>query len=69
MEIPGYLTSDQVAARLGINRQSVYNLVSRVADFPKPEKIGRASVWPEAAVDKWRTEHPARTRRGGDASD
>ena len=43
MEIPGYLTSDQVAARLGITRQSVYNLVNRVADFPKPEKIGRAS--------------------------
>ncbi|WP_406123050.1 helix-turn-helix domain-containing protein [Streptomyces canus] len=69
MEIPGYLTSDQVAARLGINRQSVYNLVNRVADFPKPEKIGRASVWPEAAVDDWRAKHPARSRRGSVATD
>lgn len=62
MDIPGYLTTDQVAARLGINRQSVYNLVNRVADFPRPEKIGRASVWPEAAVDEWRARHPARRR-------
>lgn len=62
MEIPGYLTSDQVAERLRINRQSVYNLVSRVPDFPKPVKIGRASLWPEAAVDAWRAKHPARTR-------
>lgn len=62
MEIPGYLTSDQVAARLGINRQSVYNLVNRVADFPKPTKIGRTSLWQEAAVDEWRAKHPARRR-------
>lgn len=68
MDIPGYLTSDQVAARLGIARQSVYNLVNRVADFPKPTKVGRASLWPEAAVDEWRTKHPARTGRGGGAS-
>lgn len=69
MDIPGYLTSDQVAARLGIARQSVYNLVNRVADFPQPTKIGRTSLWPEAAVDEWRAKHPARTRRGSDASD
>jgi prophage regulatory protein len=63
MQIPGYLTSDQVAARLGIARQSVYNLVNRVADFPKPVKVGRASLWPEAPVDEWRAKHPARSRR------
>lgn len=63
MEIPGYLTSDQVAARLGITRQSVYNLVNRVADFPKPVKVGRASLWAEDSVDQWRAEHPARQKR------
>jgi predicted DNA-binding transcriptional regulator AlpA len=36
--------------------------VNRVPDFPKPEKIGRASVWPEAAVDEWRAKHPARRK-------
>ncbi|MDQ0809870.1 putative DNA-binding transcriptional regulator AlpA [Streptomyces sp. B3I7] len=63
MEIPGYLTADQVAARLGIKRQSVYNLANRVADFPKPTKVGRTSLWLEAAVDDWRAKHPARRRR------
>lgn len=63
MEIPGHLTSDQVAERLGINRQSVYNLANRVPDFPKPAKVGRASLWREAEIDAWRAEHPARTRR------
>jgi prophage regulatory protein len=69
MEIPGYLTSDQVAARLGINRQSVYNLVNRAADFPKPVKVGRASLWSEAEIDAWRAQHPKRSRRGGDTPD
>lgn len=63
MDIPGYLTSDQVAARLGINRQSVYNLANRSPDFPKPVKVGRASLWPEAAIDEWRSVHPARQKR------
>ncbi|MFM9629406.1 helix-turn-helix transcriptional regulator [Streptomyces galilaeus] len=62
MEIPGYLTSNQVAARLGVNRQSVYNLVNRVADFPKPVKVGRASLWAEVAVNEWRAKHPARRK-------
>lgn len=60
MEIPGYLTSDQVAQRLGIARQSVYNLANRAADFPRPVKVGRASLWSVAAVDEWRSKHPAR---------
>ncbi|MFC7817596.1 helix-turn-helix transcriptional regulator [Streptomyces sp. NPDC057367] len=62
MDIPGYLTSDQVAARLGVARQSVYNLVNRVADFPKPTKVGRTSLWSETAVDEWRAKHPARAK-------
>ncbi|QQM45126.1 helix-turn-helix transcriptional regulator [Streptomyces liliifuscus] len=63
MEIPGYLTTDQAAERLGVNRQSVYNLANRAPDFPKPVKVGRASLWPEAAVDEWRAKHPARQRK------
>jgi prophage regulatory protein len=63
MEIPGYLTTDQAAARLGINQQSVYNLANRAPDFPKPVKVGRASLWSEAEVDAWRATHPARRRR------
>jgi predicted DNA-binding transcriptional regulator AlpA len=63
MEIPGYLTTDQAAERLGINQQSVYNLANRVPDFPKPVKVGRASLWPADAIDEWRTKHPARQRK------
>lgn len=59
MEIPGYLTSDQAASRLGINRQTLYNLTSR-DDFPKPTKIGRTSLWPEKELDEWRARHPKR---------
>jgi len=60
METPGYLTSDQAAERLGINRQSLYNLANRSPDFPKPEKVGRASLWPKAELDEWRAKHPKR---------
>jgi excisionase family DNA binding protein len=63
MEIPGYLTAEETAKRLGITRQSLYNLVSNTEGFPKPEKLGRTSLWPEAAVDAWRAKHPARRRR------
>lgn len=60
MEIPGYLTSDDAAERLGINRQSLYNLASRAEDFPKPLKIGRTSLWPVDGIDAWRAKHPKR---------
>lgn len=62
MEIPGYLTSDQAAERLGINRQSLYNHASRTPDFPKPVKVGRASLWPESEINAWRAKHPKRRR-------
>jgi predicted DNA-binding transcriptional regulator AlpA len=63
MEIPGYLTTEQAAKRLGINPQSVYNLATRARDFPKPVKIGRTSLWPEAGLDAWRAKHPTRRRK------
>lgn len=60
MDLTGYLTTDEAAERLGINRQSLYNLANRSPDFPKPTKIGRASLWPEEGLDAWRAEHPKR---------
>ncbi|WP_329046973.1 helix-turn-helix transcriptional regulator [Streptomyces sp. NBC_01422] len=62
MDLTGYLTSDEAAERLGINRQSLYNLANRSPDFPKPKKIGRTSLWPEGGVDAWRSQHPKRQR-------
>lgn len=60
MDISRYIDADQVASRLGISRQSVYNLVNRSPDFPKPTKVGRASLWLPKEVDGWRAKHPAR---------
>lgn len=60
MDLTGYLTSDEAAERLGINRQSLYNLANRSPDFPKPKKIGRTSLWPEDKLDEWRAQHPKR---------
>ncbi|MEE1812626.1 helix-turn-helix transcriptional regulator [Streptomyces sp. BE133] len=63
MEIPpGHLTADEAAARLGINRQSLYNLANRAPDFPKPIKVGRTPLWPARELDAWRARHPARRR-------
>jgi len=60
MDLTGYLTSDQAAERLGIARQSLYNLANRSPDFPKPERVGRTSMWPEKELDEWRARHPKR---------
>lgn len=60
MDLTGYLTSDQAAERLGINRQSLYNLANRSPDFPKPKKIGRTSLWSKEQLDAWRAQHPKR---------
>lgn len=66
MKIPGHLTSEDAAARLGINRQSLYNLASRSEDFPSPVKVGRTSLWPTEELDAWRAAHP---KRGEGVSD
>ncbi|WP_392838618.1 helix-turn-helix transcriptional regulator [Streptomyces sp. LN500] len=63
MDLTGYLTSDEAAERLGINRQSLYNLAKH-NDFPDPMKIGRTSLWDEKELDAWRTRHPKRKSSG-----
>lgn len=60
MDLTGYLTSDEAAERLGITRQSLYNVANRSPDFPKPKKVGRTPMWPEGEVDAWRAQHPKR---------
>lgn len=60
MDLTDYLTSEEAAQRLGINRQSLYNLANRSTDFPKPKKIGRTSLWPKEQLDEWRAQHPKR---------
>lgn len=62
MDLTGYLTSDEAAERLGIARQSLYNLANRSTDFPKPKKVGRTPMWHQEALDEWRTQHPKRQK-------
>lgn len=58
----GYLTSDEAAARLGIARQTLYNLAATRDDFPEPVRIGRTLLWPTDGLDGWRAHHPARRK-------
>lgn len=62
MDFTGHVTSEQAAELLGINRQSLYNLVNRDPDFPKPTKLGRTSLWRTEDLRAWRKKHPAKPR-------
>lgn len=64
MNIPGMVTTDQVASILGIKKESVYIYVRRLEGFPEPAKLGRTLLFDEAAVRQWRKEHPARSKGG-----
>lgn len=70
MNISGMATTDKVAEILGIKKESVYIYVRRLKGFPQPTKVGRTLLFDEAAVRRWREEHPARQRgeqSGGNA--
>jgi predicted DNA-binding transcriptional regulator AlpA len=59
----GFLTSDQLAARLGIKRSSVHRYRTR-GDIPEPDEyVGRTPLWAEASVDRW--ERPGHGWRKG----
>ncbi|WP_033239901.1 helix-turn-helix transcriptional regulator [Streptomyces albidoflavus] len=66
MDLTDYLTSDEAAERLGINRQSLYNLAQRSPDFPKATKVGRTPMWPKEGIDEWRAKHPKRNTSKND---
>jgi len=46
------LTSEDVAARLGISKRHVHNLVTE-GNFPPPMKVGRLNRWRELDVDSF----------------
>lgn len=56
--LPGYeptWTTAQVAAFLGMKRQSIYNALSEgKADFPRPRKRGRLNVFVPSEVEEYR---------------
>ncbi len=42
----------EVMTRVGVRRSTLYREMER-GTFPRPRKIGRASVWPESEVEAW----------------
>lgn len=60
----GFLTSDQLAARLGIKRDSIYRMHTR-GDLPEPERLGRTPVWPIASIEAWEKSRPGHGWRKG----
>lgn len=61
----GYLTSDQLAARLGIKRNSVHRYRVR-GDIPVPDEyVGRTPLWAVASVERWEQERPGHGWRRG----
>lgn len=62
----GFLTSDQLAVRLGVKRASIYRMHTR-GDLPQPQKIGRTPVWPLAVVEEWEKGRPGHGWRKGKA--
>lgn len=67
MNIEGFLSTAEVAERLGVKVESVYTFARHYVDFPEPTKVGRTLLWPEAEIDAWRAKHPARKRGAADS--
>lgn len=66
MNMDGFLSTEQVAERLGVKVASVYTFARRLEGFPRPTRVGRTLLWSEYEIDAWRTEHPARKRRASE---
>jgi predicted DNA-binding transcriptional regulator AlpA len=61
----GYLTSDQLADRLGIKRASIHRYRTR-GDIPEPDEYaGRTPLWAVVSIEKWEAERPGHGWRKG----
>lgn len=55
----GFLTSAQLADKLGIKPASVYRYRVR-GDLPEPDEfVGRTPLWKATSVDAWLAERPS----------
>lgn len=62
MDIPGFLTSKQVAALAGIKRSTI-DFYVYTDKMPKPIKIGRTSVWSQQVIENWIAARPGQGAR------
>lgn len=61
----GFLTSDQLAARLGVQRASIYRMRTR-GDLPEPvPDTGRTPLWTVATIEAWEKSRPGHGWRKG----
>ncbi len=56
------LRMPQVLDRVGLKKTVIYEWI-KAGTFPKPIKLGSASVWPESDVDNWIAEQVEQQRR------
>lgn len=65
----GYLTTDQLAERLGIKRTTVHRYRVR-GDIPEPDEyVGRTPLWSAEHIDAWLKERPGHGWRKGKHKD
>lgn len=68
MNIDDFLTADEAADLLGIERRSLYTYVRRLEGFPQPVKVGRTLLFDRRALLGWRAKHPSRRKQGSSPS-
>lgn len=51
-DAPAYLTVERVAARIGVNRKTLYAQIAAGA-FPPARRLGARIVIPVAALARW----------------
>ncbi len=65
----GYLTSEDLATRLGVKRESIYRMRTR-GDLPDPDDtIGRTPVWKTDTITAWEADRPGQGWRKGKTSE
>lgn len=60
----GFLTAEQLATRLGVQRATIYRMHTR-GDLPKPEMVGRTPLWPVPSIETWEQSRPGHGWRKG----
>lgn len=52
-----YLRPTQVAVRYGVTRPTIYRWLTRYPSFPRPRKIGGATLFSIEQLDAWDAPH------------
>lgn len=47
-----FMRLPELMTRVGLGRSKIYEMMAE-GEFPKPIKLGRASVWPNHIVEQW----------------